>query len=166
LVQSITSSQPIIDEPRLYSPQRKAVDHFISVAGATIVAYFFFLLTLAAWYFAGLYFIDQIFSWRHIEETVSIFLWLIITALFAYLCMWAWAEYNYRSFAHLTRRTFPPPTTVEEVAELYGTTPDYVLFARRSKVTNLQSADRESLMCDADGFVFRVRKVQSLKGTY
>lgn len=165
-MQPADKNHPIIDEPQLSSPRQKAADRFISALGATIVAYFFFLLTLGAWYFAGLYFIDQIFSWKHIEQTVSILIWLIITALFAYLCMWAWAEYNFRAFAHLTRRTFPPPTTVEEVAELYGTTPDYVLFAQRSKVTNLQSADRESLMCDADGFVFRVRKVQSLKGTY
>ena len=72
----IEMAQNIIDDPKRSSANRKIAERALIVAGTGAVLYFFVMVTLALWYFAGLYFIENIFSWSHVEATVRVLLQL------------------------------------------------------------------------------------------
>ena len=49
-------SRQIIDDPKRIQPERKLTEKGLIVAGTGLVLYFFLMLTLVVWYFAGVYF--------------------------------------------------------------------------------------------------------------
>ena len=99
----IEMAQNIIDDPKRSSANRKIAERALIVAGTGAVLYFFVMVTFALWYFAGLYFIENIFSWNHVEATVRVLLQLLVAALASAVVLLSWSEYNFRRYAHLNR---------------------------------------------------------------
>lgn len=150
----------IIDDPRLMKTTRNVSDKAITVVGTGAVLYFLMMITLVVWYFAGLYFVDSVFSWRHVEDTFDILLKLIVVALVTTLVMLLWAEYNYRTFAHLNRRSEPLPVTESELASFFKTPAEFVTAAHQSKFLRLHTEGGNNFLCDVDMGCFEVRKIE------
>ena len=93
--QATETNHGIIDDPGRSRPSRRVAEQALIVVGTGAVLYFFVMVTLMAWYFAGLYFVDVVFSWRNIEATVNILLRLFLVGLLAALAFLIWGEYNY-----------------------------------------------------------------------
>lgn len=149
----------IIDDPKLNKSAHNIADKAITVVGTGAVLYFLTLITLVLWYFAGLYFVDSVFSWRHVEDTFSIILMLVIIALFSTMLMLGWAEYNFRMYAHRNRRQMPLPVTVDEVADFFRVPSEFASIAADSKFLRLHTDEGSHFLCQADVGCFEVRKI-------
>lgn len=150
--------QQIIDDPKRIKPQRNLTEKSLIVAGTGLVLYFFLTITLVVWYFAGIYFVDTVFSWEHLEATVDILLKLLLVALIAALVFVGWGEYNFRSYAHLDRRKTPENVSVTEMAELFDMNEEVVLMAQKSKFMVFHVEDDKHLICDSDQGCMLIRK--------
>ena len=156
----IEMAQNIIDDPKRSSANRKIAERALIVAGTGAVLYFFVMVTLALWYFAGLYFIENIFSWNHVEATVRVLLQLLVAALASAVVLLSWSEYNFRRYAPLNRRREPDPVSPEEVAAYYGLPVEYVFTARESKFMSFHVEEDTHFMCDTEYSCFEVRKFE------
>ena len=150
----------IIDDPKLNKPLHNTADRAISVVGTGAVLYFLAMITLVVWYFAGLYFVDSVFSWRHVEDTFDIILKLILVALFSIALMLGWAEYNFRTYAHLNRRKVPVPVTDKEMAMFFKAPIEFVAASKTSKFLRLHTDEGNHFLCQVDLGSFEVRKIE------
>ena len=148
----------IIDEPGRSRPAHRVAEKALIVAGTGAVLYFFVMITLMAWYFAGLYFADVVFSWRNIEATVNILLQLLLVGLLAALVFLIWGEYNYLSYAHLDRRRKPVPVSQQEVADFFAMPPETVAMAQASKFMSFHVEADNHILCDTEHGCMGVRK--------
>ena len=150
----------IIDDPKRSSANRKITEKALIVVGTGAVLYFSVMITLAIWYFAGLYFIENIFSWSHLEATVRVLLQLLVTAMASAVILLSWSEYNYRRYAHLNRRREPDPVTPDEVAAYFRLPVEYVYAARESKYMSFHVEEDVHFMCDTEFSCVEVRKFE------
>jgi len=150
----------IIDDPKRSSSQRKIAEKTLIVVGTGAVLYFSVMVTLALWYFAGLYFIENIFSWSHIEATVRVMLQLLVAAIASAVILLCWSEYNFRRYAHLNRRREPDPVSPEEVAAYFGLPVEYSIAARDSKFMSFHIEEDVHFMCDTEYSCLEVRKFE------
>lgn len=148
----------IIDAPGRSRPAHRVAEQALIVVGTGAVLYFFVMVTLMAWYFAGLYFVDVVFSWRNIEATVTIVLRLVLVAVLAALAFLIWGEYNYLSYAHLDRRRKPDPVSHQEVADFFDMPPETVAMAQASKFMSFHVEADEHILCDTEHGCMEVRK--------
>ena len=153
-------SPQIIDDPKLNKPAHNAADKAITVVGTSAVLYFLVMITLVVWYFAGLYFVDSVFSWRHVEDTFDIMLKLVLVALASILLMLAWAEYNFRTYAHRNRRRKPDPVTDDEMAAFFKAPAEFVTASKNSKYLRLHTDEGSNFLCQVDMGSFEVRRIE------
>jgi len=155
-------SQQIIDDPKRSKPQRKLTEKSLIVVGTGLIIYFFLMITLLVWYFAGVYVIDTVFSWRHMEATVDILLRLVLVALITAMIFLGWGEYNYRTYAHLNRRKKPAIVSIREMAELFDVNEEDVLMAQVSKYLFLHVDEEHHIICDSDQGCLKIRKFEEI----
>ena len=153
-------SQQIIDDPKLSKTQRRLTEKSLIVVGSGLVLYFFLMITLVVWYFAGVYVVDTVFSWKHVEATVDILLRLLLVALIAALVFVGWGEYNFQTYAHLTRRKTPQPVSIREMAELFDMNEEVIQMAQESKFMVFHVEDDKHLICDSDRGCMLIRKFE------
>ncbi len=138
----------VIDDPKLSTRGRSVAEKVITVTGSGALLYVFTPITFVAWYFAGVYALDTIFSWRHAEDTFNILLKLIVVASVSAVCFLGWSEYNFRSYAYRTRRTFPLPVSVGEIAKTFHISEASVLVAQNSKFMEFHVLLGKHIICD------------------
>lgn len=153
-------SRQIIDDPKRIQTERKLTEKGLIVAGTGLLLYFFLMITLVVWYFAGVYFIDTVFSWRHVEATVDILLRLLVVAMFAALVFIGWGEYNFRAYAHLNRRKIPAAVSIREMAALFDVNEEVILMAQISKYMEFHVEDGKHIICDSDRGCLLIRKFE------
>ena len=119
------------------------------------------LITLGIWYFVGGYFAESVFSWRHLEASVTILLQLAGVALGSLLLLLAWSEYNFRLYAHRTRRQATPPVKQEEVAEFFGVAAADVIRAQSAKSMVFRTTEGMYSICEIDGRCIKLRRVET-----
>ena len=158
--QANETNNGIIDEPGRSQTSHRVAEQALIVAGTGVVLYFFVMITLLAWYFAGLYFVDVVFSWRNLEATVTILLRLFLVAVLAALVFLIWGEYNYLSYAHLNRRRKPAPVSQQEVADFFDMPPETVAMAQASKFMSFHVEADNHILCDTKYGCMEVRKFE------
>jgi len=138
----------VIDDPKLSTRGRSVAEKVITVAGSGALLYVFTMITFVAWYFAGVYAVDTIFSWHHVEDTFNILLKLIVVAIVSAMCFFGWSEYNFRTYAHRTRRTVPLPVSVSEIAKMFHISEESVRVAQSSKFMEFHILLGKHIICD------------------
>lgn len=151
-------SQHIIDDPKRIKPQRGIAERSLIIAGSGLILYFFLMVTLVAWSFAGIYFVDTVLSWEHVEATVDILLRLLVVALMSAIVFVGWGEYNFRTYAHLSRRKTPEVVSITEMAELFDMNEEVIALAQASKFMAFHVEDDKHLICDSDQGCMLIRK--------
>ena len=153
--------KPLIDYPDGMAPQRKMADQAITVLSTGVMLYFLAAITLGVWYFAGFYFVDSVFSWRQFEATAALFLQLLSVALGSLLLFLAWAEYNFRMYAHRNRRRAAPTVSAAEVAAYFGIATDDVVLAQQAQSMVFQRAEGMYSICEIGGHCVKLRRVET-----
>lgn len=153
--------KPLIDYPDGMAPQRKMADQTITVLSTGAMLYFLAAITLGLWYFAGFYFVDSVFSWRQFEATAALFLQLFSVALGSLLLFLAWAEYNFRMYAHRNRRRAAPAVSAAEVAAFFGVAADDVMLAQQAQSMVFQTAEGMYSICELAGHCVKLRRVET-----
>ena len=153
--------KPLIDYPEGMASGRKMADHTITVLSTGAMLYFLAAITLGLWYFAGFYFVDSVFSWRQFEATAALFLQLFSVALGSLLLFLAWAEYNFRMYAHRNRRRPAPAVSAAEVAAFFGVAADDVMLAQQAQSMVLQTAEGMYSICELAGHCVKLRRVET-----
>jgi poly-beta-1,6-N-acetyl-D-glucosamine biosynthesis protein PgaD len=151
----------LIDHPDGLEPGRQVADKVISAVSTGALLYFLVLITLGIWYFAGGYFAESVFSWRHLEASVTILLQLAGVALGSLLLLLAWSEYNFRMYANRTRRRATPPVKQAEVAEFFGVAAADVSLAQTAKSMVFRTAEGMYSICELDGRCVKLRRVET-----
>ena len=153
--------KPLIDYPDGMAPQRKMADQAITVLSTGVMLYFLAAITLGVWYFAGFYFVDSVFSWRQFEATAALFLQLLSVALGSLLLFLAWAEYNFRMYAHRNRRRAAPTVSAAEVAAYFGIATADVVLAQQAQSMVFQRAEGMYSICEIGGHCVKLRRVET-----
>ena len=153
--------KPLIDYPEGMASGRKMADHTITVLSTGAMLYFLAAITLGVWYFAGFYFVDSVFSWRQFEATAALFLQLFSVALGSLLLFLAWAEYNFRLYAHRNRRRAAPAVSAAEVAAFFGVATDDAILAQQAQSMVFQTAEGMYSICELGGHCVKLRRVET-----
>lgn len=102
-----------------------------------ITAFLQITLTLTMWAFNLFFGIDYLFNIENIYYTVRITGITILVAIFSFLILYFWSEYNYRRFSKLNRRSFSGEATNEELAIFFNIDMKQIEEMQQSKYIEL-----------------------------
>jgi poly-beta-1,6-N-acetyl-D-glucosamine biosynthesis protein PgaD len=75
--------------------------------------------TLTMWAFNLFFGIDYLFNIENINYTVRVTGITLVIAIFSFLILFLWSEYNYKRYSKLKRRKFSGEATNEELAAFF-----------------------------------------------
>jgi hypothetical protein len=119
----------IIYHPNKISKYRHGLEFFIKLFLSAAV----FFLTLSLWGYYGSYFYQRLFSESYFANTADILGKLFIVALFAFVAMFSWQQYNILAFGGRTRRRGIPPFPDSVLADRFHMKAEDVGQLRQAK---------------------------------
>lgn len=139
----------IINVPKLVPLKQKVTEGIITTLGSILLSIFLILLTLAIWFYIGNYFYNNLLVPAYTGDmslTIEVLFRLSLLGLAVFILLFLWAEYNRRTYAHLTRRRFAPPSNLDVVAAFFNTTTEKVIMMQNFKVASLERFDHSLLV--------------------
>jgi len=104
----------------------------IGLSGWSLFSYFSMrAVTAIIWLFGIRLNYHYLFVDESVERvTLAAFSIIALWATLVYFIMNRWRHYNYKRYAHLTRRKFQPEVTLEELCAIFSVSPEVVSTMR------------------------------------
>lgn len=118
---------------------KKGLEMLVTIMGWTYMlsAMTQISFTLLMWVVNIFFASNQLLLQNDMDKTVKVISVTIATAIFSFIILFYWSEYNYRRFGRLRRRRFASPVSNEELASFFNITEEQIQQMQQSKWTEL-----------------------------
>lgn len=128
----------VINEPKLKTKSLVLVERTVMLLGWSAMSYFMARgLTLLVWIMGGSFYHKYMLNTDEIRFTLRSLAVLLLLGILTFSVMWAWSHYNYKRYAHLTRRKFASDVTIDELATLVGIPTELAQFVRDARWSDI-----------------------------